>query len=117
MHWERIDGQRELDLGCVVATHARQRGYAAEASEAVVRARSPGAFERLGARTGPDNAAALDVPEKLEFVPNGETTFEDRRCAFFLKGAPSTCHATVAALSPPIGVSVRACPPARAAPA
>ena len=42
-------------------------------------------FERLTAMTGPDNAAALHVLEKLEFVPNSETTFEDRRYAFFVR--------------------------------
>jgi RimJ/RimL family protein N-acetyltransferase len=35
--------------------------------------------------TGPDNAAALHVLEKLEFAPQGETDFEGRRYAFFVR--------------------------------
>ncbi len=85
LQWEQIDGRRELDLGCVVATHAQRRGYATEASDAVVNAAFAAGFERLTAMTGPDNAAALHVLEKLEFVPNGETTFEGRRYAFFVR--------------------------------
>jgi RimJ/RimL family protein N-acetyltransferase len=35
--------------------------------------------------TGPDNAAAWHVLEKLEFTPQRETTFEGRRYAFFVR--------------------------------
>ncbi len=87
LQWEQIDGQRELDLGCVVANHARQRGYATEASEAIVHAAFAAGFDRLTAMTFPDNEAALHVLEKLAFMPNGETTFEDRRYALFLRTA------------------------------
>jgi RimJ/RimL family protein N-acetyltransferase len=85
LQWEQIDGRRELDLGCVVASHAQQRGYATEASEAIVRAAFASGFERITAMTGPDNAVALHVLEKLEFSSEGETTFEGRRYAFFVR--------------------------------
>jgi RimJ/RimL family protein N-acetyltransferase len=85
LQWEQIDGRRELDLGCIVASHAQRLGYATEASEAIVRAAFTAGFERLTAMTGPDNAAALHVLEKLEFVPTGETDFEGRRYAFFVR--------------------------------
>jgi RimJ/RimL family protein N-acetyltransferase len=85
LQWEQIDGHRELDLGCVVATHAQQRGYATEASEAIVNAAFAAGFERITAMTGPDNAVAFHVLEKLEFTPQRETTFEGRRYAFFVR--------------------------------
>ncbi len=85
LQWEQIDGRRELDLGCVVATGARSRGYATEASEAIVGAAFAAGAERLTAMTFPDNEPALHVLEKLDFIPAGETTFEDRRYAFFVR--------------------------------
>jgi RimJ/RimL family protein N-acetyltransferase len=85
LQWEQIDGRRELDLGCVVAADARLRGYATEASEAVVGAAFAAGFERLTAMTFPDNEAALHVLEKLYFAPKGETTFESRQYAFFVR--------------------------------
>ena len=85
LQWEQIEGERELDLGCVVASHAQRRGYAMEASEAIVSAAFAAGAERLTAITAPDNAAALHVLEKLEFVSNGETTFEGRKYAFFVR--------------------------------
>jgi ribosomal-protein-alanine N-acetyltransferase len=88
LQWEQIDGRRELDLGCVVAADARLRGYASEASEAIVRAGFAAGFERITAMTFPDNEAALHVLEKLEFSRNGETTFEGRRYATFARAAP-----------------------------
>jgi RimJ/RimL family protein N-acetyltransferase len=69
----------------VVAADARLRGYATEASEAVVNAAFASGFARLTAMTGPENAPALHVLEKLEFSPEGETTFEGRRYAFFVR--------------------------------
>jgi RimJ/RimL family protein N-acetyltransferase len=87
LQWEEIGGRRELDLGCVVATHAQRRGYATEASQAIVRAAFAAGCERLTAMTGHDNAAALHVLQKLEFTPQGETTFEGRRYAFFVRAA------------------------------
>ena len=85
LQWEQIDGRRELDLGCVVADHEQSRGYGTEASEAVVQAAFTAGFERITAMTGPDNEAALHVLEKLAFVPSGETTFEGRRYAYFVR--------------------------------
>jgi RimJ/RimL family protein N-acetyltransferase len=84
LQWEQIDGHRELDLGCVVAADARLRGYA---TEAFVSAAFAAGCERLTAMTGPGNAAALHVLEKLEFTPQGETIFEGRRYAFFIRAA------------------------------
>ena len=87
LQWEQIDGRRELDLGCVVASHEQRRGYATEASEAILGAAFAAGFERITAMTAPDSAAALHVLEKLGFSPEGETTFEGRRYAFFVKTA------------------------------
>ena len=85
LQWEQIDGRRELDLGCVVATHEQSRGYGTEASEAVVQAAFSAGFDRITAMTGPDNEAALHVLDKLEFVPHGEASHEGRRYAFFVR--------------------------------
>lgn len=83
LQWEQIEGKRELDLGCVVATHEWGRGYATEASVAIVRSAFAAGAGRVTAMTGPDNAAALRVLEKLGFEAHGETTHEGRRYAFF----------------------------------
>jgi RimJ/RimL family protein N-acetyltransferase len=83
--WEQIDGRRELDIGCVVADHAQQRGFGTEASLAILDAAFAAGFERITAMTGHDNAPALHVLEKLEFTPQGETSFEGRRYAFFVR--------------------------------
>jgi RimJ/RimL family protein N-acetyltransferase len=85
LQWEQIDGRRELDLGCVVAADAQRRGYGTEASEAIVDAAFAAGFDRLTAMTGHDNKAALHILEKLDFTPSGETTFEGRRYAFFVR--------------------------------
>jgi RimJ/RimL family protein N-acetyltransferase len=85
LQWEQIDGRRELDLGCVVAADAQRRGYGTEASVAIVGAAFAAGFDRLTAMTGHDNEAALHILEKLEFTPSGETTFEGRRYAFFVR--------------------------------
>jgi RimJ/RimL family protein N-acetyltransferase len=85
LQWEQIDGRRELDLGCVVAADAQRRGYATEASDAILRTAFAAGFERITAMTHPGNAAALHVLEKLEFAPDGETTFEGRRYALFVR--------------------------------
>jgi len=85
LQWEQIDGRRELDLGCVVAADARLRGYATEASDAIVNAAFAAGFERLTAMTFPNNEAALHVLEKLDFAPEGETTFEGRQYALFVR--------------------------------
>jgi RimJ/RimL family protein N-acetyltransferase len=85
LQWEQIDGRRELDLGCVVAAHAQRRGYATEASTAVLNAAFAAGFERVTAMTYPDNAPALRSLEKLGFTPSGETTFEGRQYRFFVR--------------------------------
>jgi RimJ/RimL family protein N-acetyltransferase len=85
LQWEQIDGRRELDLGCVVAASARKRGYGTEASRAVVGAAFAAGYERITAMTGFENEAALHALEKLGFAPQGETTFDGRRYAFFVK--------------------------------
>ena len=85
LQWEQIDGRRELDLGCVVATDARSRGYATEASEAIVRAAFAAGCERVTAMTYPHNTPALRSLEKLGFTPSGETTFEGRQYRFFVR--------------------------------
>ena len=84
LQWEQIDGRRELDLGCVVAKHARRRGYATEASSAVLAAAFAAGFGRITAMTGADNAAALRVLAKLEFAPVGEVLFEGRPYELFV---------------------------------
>jgi RimJ/RimL family protein N-acetyltransferase len=86
--WEQIDGQRELDIGCVVADHEQTRGYGTEASSAVLDAAFAAGFERITALTKPDNGPALRILEKLGFVQEGETDFEGRHYAFFVKVAP-----------------------------
>jgi RimJ/RimL family protein N-acetyltransferase len=87
LQWEQIDGRRELDIGCVVATHAQQRGYGTEASEAVLDAAFAAGFERITAMTGPDNAPALRVLEKLGFARQGDANHEGRHYAFFVRVA------------------------------
>jgi RimJ/RimL family protein N-acetyltransferase len=88
LQWELIDGSRELDLGCVVAASARRRGFATEASRGVVDAAFAAGYDRITAMTGFDNEAALHILDTLGFAPQGETTFEGRRYAFFVKAAP-----------------------------
>jgi len=87
LQWEQIDGRRELDLGCVVAPDARLRGYATEASRGVIDAAFAAGYERLTAMTGLDNEPALHVLLKLSFARHGETTFEGRPYAFFVRRA------------------------------
>jgi [ribosomal protein S5]-alanine N-acetyltransferase len=83
--WEQIEGRRELDIGCVVAAHAQERGYGTEASEALLRAAFAAGFERVTALTFPDNVRALRILERLGFESQGETTFEGRLYAFFVR--------------------------------
>jgi RimJ/RimL family protein N-acetyltransferase len=90
LQWEEIDGRRELDIGCVVAPDARLRGYATEASRAVLQAASDAGYERITAMTLPGNAAAMHVLAKLGFERRGETTFDGRAYAFFFRGGPGT---------------------------
>ena len=65
LQWEQIDGQRELDLGCVVAaaraaTRLRDGGIGRHPAR-----RLRGRLRAVTAMTGPDNARALRVLEKL----------------------------------------------------
>ena len=83
--WEQIDGQRELDIGCVVADHEQGRGYGTEASIAVLDAAFAAGFERITAMTKPDNDVALHVLETLSFEPQGETTFEGTNYTAFAR--------------------------------
>jgi len=85
LQWEDIDGRRELDLGCIVAEDARLRGYATEASTAVVHAAFEAGYDRVTAMTLLHNAAAMHVLGKLGFTAQGETTFDGKRYAFFVK--------------------------------
>jgi RimJ/RimL family protein N-acetyltransferase len=85
LQWEEIDGRRELDLGCVVARDLYGQGYGTDASRAILAAAAAAGYERITAMTGPDNAVALHVLEKLGFAPHGETTFDGRRYAFFVR--------------------------------
>jgi RimJ/RimL family protein N-acetyltransferase len=85
LQWEEIEGRRELDLGCVLGTHAQNRGLGTEASEAVVQAAFAAGFERITALTNPDSEIALHVLEKLAFERRGETSLGERRYAFFVR--------------------------------
>jgi len=85
LQWEDIDGRRELDLGCIVAEDARRRGYATEASTAVVRAAFEAGYDRVTAMTLLHNTAAMHVLGRLGFTAQGETTFDGKRYAFFVK--------------------------------
>jgi RimJ/RimL family protein N-acetyltransferase len=87
LQWEQIDGRRELDLGCVVAADAQQQGYGTEASVAVLEAARAAGFRRITAMTGPDNAPALRVLEKLGFERDGDTNHEGRQYALFVRAA------------------------------
>ena len=90
LQWEEIDGRRELDIGCVVAAGARLRGYGREASRGVLDAAFTAGYERITAMTFPDNEGALHILHTLGFEPHGETTFDGRVYAFFVKRAPGT---------------------------
>jgi len=85
LQWEQIDDCRELDLGCVVAPGARRRGYATEASRGILDAAFAAGYERVTAMTGLDNEPALRVLHRLGFGPQGETTFEGRLYALFVR--------------------------------
>ena len=90
LQWEEIDGRRELDLGCVVASDVRMRGYGTEASQGVLRAATEAGHRRITAMTLLHNDAAMHVLGKLGFERRGETTFDGRRYALFVRAAPGT---------------------------
>lgn len=85
--WEQVDGQRELDIGCVVADHAQNLGYGSEAPEAILHAAFAAGFERITAMTFPDNVRALRILERLQFEPQGRTLVEGREYAFLVRNA------------------------------
>jgi RimJ/RimL family protein N-acetyltransferase len=88
LQWEEIEGQREIDLGCVVAKHAQRHGYGTEASVAILQAAFTAGFERVTALTKPDNEVALHVLEKLGFTRHGETHLGGNHYAFFSLASP-----------------------------
>ncbi len=88
LQWEEIEGERELDLGCVVAKHAQLRGYGTEASIAILDAAFAAGFDRVTGLAKPDNAVALRVLEKLGFTRHGETDLDGHRYAFFSLASP-----------------------------
>jgi RimJ/RimL family protein N-acetyltransferase len=58
------------------------RGYATEASAAILRAAFDAGFNRVTAQTATDNIAALEVLRRLGFRIEGETEWEGRAMAF-----------------------------------
>ena len=90
LQWEQIDGRRELDLGCVVASDMRLRGFGTEASQAVLDAATAAGYGRITAMTLLDNATAQHVLANLGFARRGETSFDGRRYAFFVRGERDT---------------------------
>lgn len=83
LQWEEIDGQCELDLGCIIAKDRRRLGYATEASRAVLQAAFAAGYTRITAMTGLDNAAALAVLERLGMAYARETTWEGKVYALY----------------------------------
>jgi RimJ/RimL family protein N-acetyltransferase len=83
LQWEEIEGRRELDLGCVIAVDRRRRGFATEASRAVLAAASAAGYRRVTAMAKPDNAPARRVLERLGLLYEGETTWDGRAYALY----------------------------------
>ncbi|HLY93986.1 MAG TPA: GNAT family N-acetyltransferase [Gaiellaceae bacterium] len=54
-----------LDLGCVIAKDRRRRGYATEASRAVLEAAFAAGYTSVTAMTEPTNTAALGALDRL----------------------------------------------------
>ena len=81
LQWEEIAGDRELDLGCRIVRRLHGRGYATEASAAILRAAFDAGFNRVTAQTATDNAAALEVLRRVGFRIEGETKWEGRTMA------------------------------------
>jgi ribosomal-protein-alanine N-acetyltransferase len=82
LQWETIAGARELDLGCRIVRRLHGRGYATEASAAILRAAHDAGFNRVTAQTAPDNGAALAVLRRVGFRIEGETEWEGRPMTF-----------------------------------
>ena len=89
LQYASIDDRRELDLGCVVAPDAQRRGYATEASYAVLQAAFAAGYARVTAMTRHDNASARRVLDKLGLVYEHDTTWEERTYALYaMEAAP-----------------------------
>jgi len=82
LQWEMVAGRRELDLGCRIVRRLHGRGYATEASSAILRGALDAGFNRVTAQTATDNAAALEVLRRIGFRIEGETEWEGRTMAF-----------------------------------
>jgi RimJ/RimL family protein N-acetyltransferase len=82
LQWETVAGGRELDLGCRIVRRLHCRGYATEASAAILRAAYGAGFTRVTAQTATDNAAALDVLRRVGFRIDGEAEWEGRAMTF-----------------------------------
>ncbi len=65
LQWEDIEGERELDIGCVMGRDWQGLGYGTEASRAVLAAAFAAGYPRVTAMTEPGNAVALHVLERL----------------------------------------------------
>lgn len=81
-------GQEEADLGFMLARECWGRGYALEATSAVIAHGWSEGLSRLCARTHAGNTRSRILLLKLGFVQSGERDFEVRpgvvkRCAFF----------------------------------
>lgn len=85
LQWEKIEGARELDLGCRIVRRLHRRGYATEASAAILRAAFAAGFSRVTAQTALENEAALHVLRRVGLRIEGETEWEGRRMAFAVR--------------------------------
>jgi RimJ/RimL family protein N-acetyltransferase len=82
LQWEEIDGAHELDLGCRIVRRLHGRGYATEASAAILRAAFGAGFTRVTAQTALTNEAALHVLRRIGFRIEGQTEWQGRQMAF-----------------------------------
>jgi lincosamide nucleotidyltransferase A/C/D/E len=95
LQWEEIEGRRELDLGCRLVPRHQGRGYATEASGAILRAAFHAGFHRVTAQTDLGNAAARRALERLGFASEGTTEWSDRTMAFYVCRQPGMSGADV----------------------
>lgn len=97
LQWEQIDGQRELDLGCIIAKDRRRLGYASEASRAVLQAAFAAGYTRITAMALLDNAPALAVLDRLGLSYERETTWEGKVYALYALEQPAEALAQTVA--------------------
>jgi lincosamide nucleotidyltransferase A/C/D/E len=95
LQWEEIERRRELDLGCRLVPRYQGRGYATEASCAIVRAAFAAGFTRITAQTDVDNDAARRVLERLGFRAEGTTQWRGRTMALYVCRQPGMSAADV----------------------